>query len=103
MTVPLLRRRGLPMVKAAAMANPLSLPVALAGTLAYLAAARDLPHALSPWIVGYVDILAFAVLALGSLAGIHIAAPLIPRIPDRVHARVYVLLLILVMLSMIAL
>ncbi|PJI52714.1 permease, partial [Methylobacterium radiotolerans] len=35
--------------------------------------------------------------------GIHLAAPLIPRIPDRVHARVYVLLLILVMLSMIAL
>lgn len=103
MTVPLLRRRGLPMAKAAAMANPLSLPVALAGTLAYLAAARDLPQALAPWIVGYVDILAFAVLALGSLAGIHLAAPLIPRIPDRVHARVYVLLLILVMLSMIAL
>jgi len=103
MTVPLLRRRGLPMAKAAAMANPLSLPVALAGTLAYLAAARDLPQALAPWIVGYVDILAFAVLALGSLAGIHLAAPLIPRIPDRVHARVYVLLLTLVMLSMIAL
>ena len=31
MTVPLLRRRGLPMAKAAAMGNPLSLPVALAG------------------------------------------------------------------------
>lgn len=103
MTVPLLRRHGLSMAKAAAMANPLSLPVALAGTLAYLAGARVLPHALAPWIVGYVDLFAFAVLALGSLAGIHLAAPLIPRIPDHLHARVYVLLLILVMLSMIAL
>ncbi|MGH8816783.1 MAG: sulfite exporter TauE/SafE family protein [Achromobacter pestifer] len=100
MTVPLLRRRGLPMTKAAAMANPLTLPVAIVGTLAYLAAARDLPAPLAPWIVGYVDLLAFAALALGSLAGIWIAAPLIPRIPDRLHARVYVLLLALVMLAM---
>ncbi|WP_035213544.1 sulfite exporter TauE/SafE family protein [Achromobacter marplatensis] len=101
MTVPLLRRRGLPMAKAAAMANPLTLPVAIVGTLAYMAAARDLQAALAPWIVGYVDLLAFAALALGSLAGIRLAAPLIPRIPDRLHASVYVLLLALVMLSMV--
>ncbi|MFD4839274.1 sulfite exporter TauE/SafE family protein [Achromobacter sp. NPDC058515] len=103
MTVPLLRRRGLPMAKAAAMAIPLTLPVALVGTLAYMAAARGLPAALAPWIVGYVDLLAFAALALGSLAGIRLAAPLIPRIPDRLHARVYVLLLAIVMLSMLIL
>jgi len=101
MTVPLLRRRGLPMAKAAAMANPLTLPVALVGTVAYMAAARSLPAALAPWIVGYVDLLAFAALALGSLIGIRLGAPLIPRIPDRLHARVYILLLALVMLSML--
>ncbi|EHK64573.1 sulfite exporter TauE/SafE family protein [Achromobacter arsenitoxydans] len=101
MTVPLLRRRGLPMAKAAAMANPLTLPVAIAGTIAYIAAASGLPAALAPWIVGYVDLLAFALLALGSLAGIRLAAPLIPRIPDRLHARVYVLLLAAVMLAML--
>ena len=99
--LPLLRRRGLPMAKAAAMANPLTLPVAIAGTIAYIAAASGLPAALAPWIVGYVDLLAFAVLALGSLAGIRLAAPLIPRIPDRLHARVYVLLLAAVMLAML--
>lgn len=103
MTVPLLRRRGLPMAKAAAMANPLTLPVAMVGTLAYMAAARELPVALAPWIVGYVDLLAFTALALGSLAGIRLAAPLMPRIPDRLHARVYVLLLAIVMLSMLIL
>ena len=100
MTVPLLRRRGLPMAKAAAMANPLTLPVAIVGTLAYMAAARALPAPLAPWIIGYVDLLAFAALALGSLAGIRLAAPLIPRIPDQWHARVYVALLALVLLSM---
>ena len=66
-----------------------------------LAAARALPAPLAPWIIGYVDLLAFAALALGSLAGIRLAAPLIPRIPDRLHARVYVALLALVLLSML--
>jgi len=101
MTAPLLRRRGLPMAQAAAMANPLTLPVAIVGTVAYMAAARGLPAPLAPWIIGYVDLLAFAVLALGSLAGIRLAAPLIPRIPDRLHARVYIALLALVMVSML--
>lgn len=101
MTVPLLRRRGLPMTQAAAMANPLTLPVAVVGTLSYMAAAQTLREALAPWIIGYVDLLAFAALALGSLAGIRLAAPLIPRIPDALHARVYVGLLAVVMLSML--
>lgn len=38
MTVPLLRRRGLSMTQATAMANPLSLPVALVGTAVYMLA-----------------------------------------------------------------
>lgn len=101
MTVPLLRRRGLPMAQAAAMANPLTLPVAVVGTVAYMAAARSLPAPLAPWIIGYVDLLAFAALALGSLAGIRLAAPLIPRIPDRLHARIYIALLALVLMSML--
>ena len=101
MTVPLLRRRGLPMAQAAAMANPLTLPVAVAGTLAYVVAARDLPAGLAPWMAGYVDLPAFALLSLGSLVGIRLGAPLIPRIPDRLHARAYLALLALVLLGML--
>ena len=100
MTVPL-RRRGLPMAQAAAMANPLTLPVAVAGTLAYVVAARDLPAGLAPWMAGYVDLPAFALLSLGSLVGIRLGAPLIPRIPDRLHARAYLVLLALVLLGML--
>jgi uncharacterized membrane protein YfcA len=47
-----------------------------------------------------VDLLAFAVLTVGSLIGIRLAAPWIGRIPDRVHARVYIGLLLMVMISM---
>jgi uncharacterized membrane protein YfcA len=82
------------------MANPLSLPVALAGTLTYMAMAGFTEFDLGRWFVGYVDVLAFAVLTVGSLVGIRLATPWIGRIPDRIHARVYVGLLVVVMLGM---
>lgn len=100
MTVPLLRRCGLSMSQATSMANPLSVPVALAGTLTYMMLAGFSETDLGPWFIGYVDLLAFAVLTLGSMLGIRLATPWIGRIPDRVHAWVYIALLIVVMLGM---
>jgi uncharacterized membrane protein YfcA len=100
MTVPLLRRCGLSMSQATSMANPLSVPVAVAGTLTYMALAGFSQAELGAWFVGYVDLLAFAVLTVGSLIGIRLAAPWIGRIPDRVHARAYIGLLLMVMISM---
>jgi uncharacterized membrane protein YfcA len=102
MTVPLLRRCGLSMSQATSMANPLSLPVAVAGTVTYMAMAGFSEFDLGSWFIGYVDLLAFAVLTMGSLLGIRLATPWIGRIPDRVHAWVYVGLLVMVMLSMCA-
>ncbi|MHC8396368.1 sulfite exporter TauE/SafE family protein [Pseudomonas sp. LB3P93] len=102
MTVPLLRRCGLSMSQATSMANPLSLPVALAGTATHMAMAGFTGFDLGSWFIGYVDLLAFAALTMGSLVGIRLATPWIGRIPDRMHARVYVGLLVLVMLSMCA-
>ena len=55
----------------------------------------------APWMAGYVDLPAFALLSLGSLVGIRLGAPLIPRIPDRLHARAYLALLALVLLGML--
>lgn len=100
MTVPLLRRCGLSMTQATSMANPLSVPVALAGTLTYMALAGFSHLDLGPWFIGYVDLLAFATLTLGSLLGIRLATGWIGRIPDRIHAWVYVGLLVGVMLGM---
>ncbi|KIF55078.1 sulfite exporter TauE/SafE family protein [Pseudomonas fluorescens] len=102
MTVPLLRRCGLSMSQATSMANPLSVPVALAGTLTYMLLAGFSETEIGPWFVGYVDLLAFAVLTLGSLLGIRLATLWIGRIPDRVHAWVYIGLLVIVMLGMSA-
>lgn len=101
MTVPLLRRSGFSMSQATSMANPLSVPVAVAGTLTYMALAGFSETDLGPWFIGYVDLLAFALLTVGSLLGIRLATRWIGRIPDRVHAWVYVGLLIVVMLGMV--
>ncbi|MDF5873305.1 sulfite exporter TauE/SafE family protein [Pseudomonas aeruginosa] len=98
MTVPLLRRCGLSMTQATSMANPLSLPVAWRHP--YLPGPGRLPGARpGPGFVGYIDLLAFATLAGGGWLGIRLATPLIGRIPDALHARVYVGLLAAVMLT----
>ncbi|NWA26003.1 sulfite exporter TauE/SafE family protein [Pseudomonas gingeri] len=101
MTVPLLRRSGLSMSLATAMANPLSVPVAVVGTLTYVLMAGVRQIELGAWYAGYVDLRAFALLILGSLLGIRLATPLIGRIPDRLHARVYIVLLMCVLLAMV--
>jgi len=84
MTVPLLRRRGLPMVEAAAMANPLSLPIAVVAITLYL---------VGPGPSGAVDPVAAAALLAGSLPTIALARRVLPTIPDRAHAVAYVGLL----------
>lgn len=101
MTVPLLRRRGASMTAATAMASPLSLPVALAGTATYVALSWGGVTSLGRGYVGYVDLRALLVLVAGSYVGIRGATPYIGRIPDQVHARVYIGLLIAVEASMV--
>ncbi|WP_287125040.1 sulfite exporter TauE/SafE family protein [Chromohalobacter sp.] len=100
MTVPLMRRRGASMTAATAMANPLSLPMAVSGTATYvLLSAGDTP--LGAWYAGYVDLRALLALAVGTWLGIRLASRWIGRIPDRVHAGVYLLLLTVVLVVMV--
>ncbi|TPG77482.1 sulfite exporter TauE/SafE family protein [Pseudomonas arsenicoxydans] len=100
MTVPLLRRCGLNMTQATSMANPLSLPVALAGTATYIVIAQVGKQNFGAWYLGYVDLIAFGVLTIGAIAGIRMTMPWVGTIPDRIHAIVYVSLLAVVALSM---
>ncbi len=83
LTVPLLRRRGLPMRDATALANPLSLPVAAVATAVYLVAPG--PAALDPVAAG--------LLLAGSLPAIAVLRRWPPAIPDRAHAVAYLGLL----------
>lgn len=100
MTVPLLRRRGLSMAEATAAANPLTVPVALVGTLVYAlwgtaGAGAGQGH------LGSVDLVTGALLLAGSLPTIALTRRHLRRIPDRAHAVAYVALLGVVLVAVL--
>ena len=100
MTVPLMRRRGVLMSEAAAMANLLTLPLAATATLTWLVMAWLSPVALPAGFVGNIWLSAAAQLVAGSWLGLKIASRGLARLPDRWHVRIYPLLLIAVLLVM---
>ncbi|MEE6265303.1 sulfite exporter TauE/SafE family protein [Streptomyces diastatochromogenes] len=102
MTVPAARRAGHPMRVATALANPLTLAIALPATTVSLAGAA-LPTAggAHPHLVGLVDLGAAAALLVGALPVIAVLRRRPPRIPDRLYARAYVGLLALVAVAMV--
>jgi uncharacterized membrane protein YfcA len=103
-TVPLMRRRGIAMVEATALANPLSLPVALVGTVIYALATPAASYSGHPGQVGYVSLTATAALLAGSVPTIALAKGVLAgwKIPDRVHAVAYLVLLGIILIAMIA-
>lgn len=101
MTVPLLRRRGMSMTQSAAMANTLTFPLALTATLTYILLSFTTPLGDSAGFVGYIWIKAAFILICSTWVGLKIAERFLSRIPDKWHARVYPLLLILVLVVML--
>lgn len=101
MTVPAMRRAGHPMRVATALANPLTLAIALPATAVSLFGAR-VPAAADAHVhlAGLVDLRAASALLLGALPVIAVLRRRPPRIPDRTHAWAYVGLLVTVMVAM---
>ncbi|WP_037303665.1 sulfite exporter TauE/SafE family protein [Amycolatopsis orientalis] len=99
LTVPLLRRKGLPMADAAALANPLSLPVAVIGTAVYAFAATGTTFGATH--LGYVDLVAAGALLCGSLPTIAVARRVVGRVPDRAHAIAYLGLLAAALIAIV--
>lgn len=97
MTVPLLRRAGHTMHAAAALANPLTLVIALPAALVAL------PDAAVPGahLVGLIDPRAAACLLAGALPVIIALRRRPPRIPDQAYAWSYLGLLVLVTAAML--
>lgn len=89
------------MADATALANPLSLPVALVGTAVYTFAT---PAAAHVGQIGYVSLTATAVLLAGSVPTIALTKRVLAgwKIPDRVHAVAYLILLGIILLAMMA-
>ncbi|MEU8697262.1 sulfite exporter TauE/SafE family protein [Streptomyces sp. NPDC048680] len=101
MTVPAMRRAGHPMRVATALANPLTLTIALPATVVSLCGAA-VPAAVGAHVrlVGLVDLRAASALLLGALPVIAVLRRRPPRIPDRAHAWAYIGLLAMVTVAM---
>lgn len=102
MTVPMLRRSGLPMQLAATLANPLTLCISIPAGLVFLVTAGALPglgagalagSEIGLFTVGAVDVGAAALLLTGAVPVVIALRRRPPRIPDRLHAWGYVGLL----------
>jgi uncharacterized protein len=102
MTVPLMRRRGAHMRNAVALANPLSFPVAIVGTLTYILAAEANDVRLGPGYLGFIYMPAFVIISALSILGVEAAVRFLPKIPDKVHAFIYIGLLVVVLVAMTA-
>ncbi|GAA1937529.1 sulfite exporter TauE/SafE family protein [Streptomyces durmitorensis] len=102
MTVPAMRRAGHTMRVATALANPLTLAIALPATAVSLGVAA-VPAATDARVhlVGLIDVRAAGALLLGALPVIAVLRRRPPRIPDRVHAWAYVGLLGVVTVAML--
>ncbi|WP_079430736.1 TSUP family transporter [Streptomyces katrae] len=101
MTVPLLRRSGLPMRTAAALANPLTACVSAPACAVFLSARHTTGAGAPATAVGSVDLGAAALLLLGAVPVVLLLRRRPPRITDRLHARGYVALLCLVLAAML--
>lgn len=101
MTVPLMRRRGASMIQAAAFANPLTLPMAITGTLTYSYFAMTKHLELGAGFMGMIYIKGALILITSSWLGIRFAALLMPYLSDKRHAQSYPLLLLIVLVAML--
>ncbi|KTD08938.1 transmembrane protein [Legionella gratiana] len=97
--VPFFRHYGLPMNKASALANGLAAPSGLIGSIIFIAAGFHIPH-LPPYSTGYLYWPALITIFLGSIIGSKLGIYFSALIPDKIYGKIYCLLLIIVIFSM---
>ncbi|GGE33700.1 UPF0721 transmembrane protein [Pullulanibacillus camelliae] len=100
LTVPFLRRCKLKMINAVALATPLSLPIALVGSVSSIFTGLTQAH-LPATCFGYINLPAFLGIAIGGFIGVPIGIRLAQKLPDQLFSKVYLLLLLLVTCAMI--
>lgn len=99
MTVPLLRRHGNTMSESVACANPLTLPMAIFGSFIYSLYSSDVGMK-DYHFIGLINTSILILLIIFGGLGIYLAR-FIPKIPDSIHSKVYVWLLVLVTIAIV--
>ncbi|MGL5743502.1 MAG: sulfite exporter TauE/SafE family protein [Legionella sp.] len=98
--VPFFRHYGLPMNKASAIANGLAVPGSLIGSIIFIASGLHVSN-LPPYSTGYLYWPALFFILLGSFVSAKIGIHFSSTIPDSIYGKIYCLLLVIVILSMI--
>ncbi|MGV2686620.1 TSUP family transporter, partial [Clostridium perfringens] len=100
MTIPYLRKYGMRMLHAVALATPLGLPVAIVGASTYLASGLRVAG-MPDSTIGFIYIPALIGFSLGGLIGVPIGRRWAQKIPDTLFFRIYLWILIIVVITMI--
>ncbi|GGB54399.1 UPF0721 transmembrane protein [Lentibacillus populi] len=100
LTIPFLRSCKLKMVNAVSLATPLSLPIAIVGTITSVFTGMQQPD-LPSWCFGFVYIPAFIGMVIGGFIGVPIGSRVAHHMPDRLFSRIYIVLLVVVVITMI--
>jgi uncharacterized protein len=100
MTVPLLSRAGFGMRTATSLANPLTLAISLPACLVFLLTSHP-AGTRGAALAGTVDLHAATALLAGAIPVVVVLRRRPPRLPNRAHARGYVMLLVVVLAAML--
>ncbi|NCX94173.1 MAG: sulfite exporter TauE/SafE family protein [Gammaproteobacteria bacterium] len=98
--VPFFRFFKAPMSNASGISLALTPIIAIVGTLGYIVLGWDLPN-LPAWSLGYVSVPAWIMLSLGTLVGVPFGMHLNRRMSDARIAKLYILLLAVILISMV--
>lgn len=98
MTVPLLRRGGMPMAVAAPLANPLTFAISLPALVVFF---LGTPAVTGEGVVGLIDLRSAGILLVTAIPVIVLLRRRPPKIGDAGHARAYLALLVIVTLPAI--
>lgn len=100
MTVPLMRRRGASMQESAAMANPLTLPMAMTSSVVYWCYAVYDSLDFGEGFIGFLYMKGAILLIFSAWIGIQVGMQVMRYLPDHIHAKAYPVLLMMVLVVM---
>ena len=99
-TLPYLRRAKMPMKNATAVANALTLAVAVVGVVTYVFTGWDYGH-LPKYSLGFVYLPAFVGMAIGTFIGVPLGIHWSRLLADKLTAKLYIVVLVIVLIMMV--